>query len=71
MPPLYMPSSGRMDRVKFRISSGLGKVVFMVEPSESSERSVVRIFIVSLVSRLRKSNSNYQNLIDDNIAIPS
>lgn len=39
-PPLYMPSSGSMVRVKLRISSGFGKFVFMVEPRESSERSI-------------------------------
>ncbi len=41
LPPLYMPSSGSMVRVKFRISSGLGKEVFMVRPSvpSSSARS--------------------------------
>lgn len=39
-PPLYMPSSGSMVRVKLRMSSGLGKVVRMVEPRERSEISV-------------------------------
>ena len=39
LPPLYMPSSGEMVRVKWRMSSGLGKVVVMVVPRDSSERS--------------------------------
>lgn len=39
-PDLYIPSSGEMERVKWRISSGSGKSVFMVLPRESSERSV-------------------------------
>ena len=47
LPPLYIPSSGSMVRVKFRISSGLGKDVFIVRPRvpSSSARSdiVVRI----------------------------
>ena len=38
-PPLYIPSSGSIVRVKFKMSSGLGKVVRMVEPRERSERS--------------------------------
>ena len=38
-PPLYIPSSGSMVRVKLRISSGLGKLVRIVEPSDSSLRS--------------------------------
>ena len=41
LPPLYIPSSGSMVRVKFRISSGLGKDVFIVRPRvpSSSARS--------------------------------
>ena len=41
LPPLYMPSSGSMVRVKLRMSSGLGKEVFMVRPRvpSSSARS--------------------------------
>ena len=39
-PFLYMPSSGSMCSVKLRMSSGFGKCVRMVRPSESSERSV-------------------------------
>lgn len=41
LPPLYIPSSGSMVRVKFRISSGLGKEVFIVRPRvpSSSARS--------------------------------
>ena len=42
VPEAYMPSSGSMVRVKLRMSSGLGKCVRMVEPRESSERSVGR-----------------------------
>lgn len=38
-PPLYMPSSGSMVSVKLRMSSGLGKCVFIVVPRESSSRS--------------------------------
>ena len=38
-PPLYMPSSGSMVSMKFRMSSGLGNWVRMVLPRESSERS--------------------------------
>ncbi len=43
MPPLYIPSSGSIVRVKFRMSSGLGKCVRIVLPRESSERSAVPI----------------------------
>ena len=41
LPPLYIPSSGSMVRVKFRMSSGLGKDVFIVRPRvpSSSARS--------------------------------
>jgi hypothetical protein len=39
LPPLYMPSSGSIVSVKLRISSGFGKVVFIVLPSDSSLRS--------------------------------
>lgn len=41
LPPLYIPSSGSIVRVKLRISSGLGKEVFMVRPRvpSSSARS--------------------------------
>ena len=39
VPALYMPSSGDMLRVKLRMSSGEGKVVVIVLPRESSERS--------------------------------
>lgn len=39
-PPLYMPSSGSIVKVKFRMSSGFSKWVFMVLPRESSERSM-------------------------------
>lgn len=38
-PPLYIPSSGSIVRVKLRVSSGSGKSVFMVLGRESSERS--------------------------------
>ena len=38
-PPLYIPSSGSIVKVKFRMSSGFGKYVFMVEPSDSSDKS--------------------------------
>ncbi len=38
-PPLYMPSSGSIVSVKFSMSSGLGKSVFIVEPRDNSERS--------------------------------
>lgn len=41
LPPLYIPSSGSMVRVKFRISSGFGKDVLIVRPRvpSSSARS--------------------------------
>lgn len=41
LPPLYIPSSGSIVRVKFRMSSGLGKDVFIVRPRvpSSSARS--------------------------------
>ena len=41
LPPLYMPSSGSMVRVKLRMSSGLGKEVRIVRPRvpSSSARS--------------------------------
>jgi hypothetical protein len=39
LPPLYMPSSGSIVSVKLRISSGFGKVVFIVLPSDNSLRS--------------------------------
>ena len=35
-----MPSSGSIVRVKLSMSSGLANWVFMVEPRESSDRSV-------------------------------
>lgn len=40
LPPLYIPSSGSMVRVKLRMSSGLGKDIFIVEPRESSCKSL-------------------------------
>lgn len=39
LPPLYMPSSGSIVSVKLRISSGFGKVVFIVLPSDNSLKS--------------------------------
>ena len=39
LPPLYIPSSGSMVRVKLKMSSGSGKFVFIVEPNEMSPRS--------------------------------
>lgn len=39
MPPLYIPSSGSIVSVKFSVSSGFGKVSFIVLGRESSERS--------------------------------
>lgn len=41
LPPLYIPSSGSMVRVKLRMSSGLGNEVLMVRPRvpSSSARS--------------------------------
>lgn len=41
LPPLYIPSSGSMVRVKLRMSSGFGKEVFIVRPRvpSSSARS--------------------------------
>lgn len=38
-PPLYIPSSGSIMSVKFRMSSGLGNLVRIVLPSDNSERS--------------------------------
>ena len=49
LPPLYIPSSGSMVRVKFRISSGLGKDVFIVRPSVPS--SSARSDIVASISQ--------------------
>jgi hypothetical protein len=45
VPFLYMPSSGAMVRLKCRMSSGSGKVVVMVLPSDSSDRSVVYLSV--------------------------
>lgn len=39
-PPLYMPSSGSIVSVKFRMSSGFGKAIFIVFPRVSSWRSI-------------------------------
>lgn len=55
LPPLYIPSSGSMVRVKFKISSGLGKLIFMVEPSESSCKSVGAQVVSSSSSSFRTS----------------
>ena len=49
LPPLYIPSSGSMVRVKFRISSGLGKDVFIVRPRVPS--SSARSDIVERISQ--------------------
>lgn len=38
--PLYMPSSGSIVRIKFKISSGFENLVCMVLPNDSSERSI-------------------------------
>ena len=42
LPPLYMPSSGSIVRVKLSVSSGSGKSVFIVLGRASSERSESR-----------------------------
>ena len=46
-----IPSSGSIVRVKFRISSGLAKVVFMVVGRERSVKSVDRTKISARDSR--------------------
>jgi len=46
-----IPSSGSIVRVKFRISSGLAKVVFMVVGRERSVKSVDRTKGSARVSR--------------------
>ena len=53
LPPLYIPSSGSMVRVKFKISSGLGKDVFIVRPRvpSSSARSDIVEGISQGISR--------------------
>ena len=64
LPPLYMPSSGSIVRVKLRISSGLGKDVFIVRPRVPS--SSARSDVVGRISQVVP----YSELEGYDLAVP-